>query len=160
VNFIGTIFNDYKHFPNFLMEENPGKLYFMNKILLLSRPIFFFECLKGPVFFATFTFESIGKHSFRSERWMLEASLSRLWVQKVIFVLVISDGRPGTCIWKHPFPICKYFIFNVLNKKKTVPLTFTIFICLSYTFGVFNVDPNFFVDWFSFHDDYFDIFLH
>jgi hypothetical protein len=29
VNFVGTIFNDYKCFRNFLMEENPGKLYFM-----------------------------------------------------------------------------------------------------------------------------------
>jgi hypothetical protein len=28
--FVGTIFNDYKCFRNFLMEENPGKLYFMN----------------------------------------------------------------------------------------------------------------------------------
>jgi hypothetical protein len=26
VNFVGTIFNDYKSFRNFLMEENPGKL--------------------------------------------------------------------------------------------------------------------------------------
>jgi hypothetical protein len=59
------------------MEENPGKLYFMNKILLLSRPIFF-ECLKGPVFFAIFTFESIGNNSLLIERWMLEASLPRL----------------------------------------------------------------------------------
>jgi hypothetical protein len=73
VNFVGTIFNDYKSFRNFLMEENPGK----------DR--FFFECLKGPVFFAIFTFESTGKHPFRSERWMLEALLSRLWVQKDSF---------------------------------------------------------------------------
>jgi hypothetical protein len=25
VNFVGTIFNDYKSYRNFLMEENPGK---------------------------------------------------------------------------------------------------------------------------------------
>jgi hypothetical protein len=51
VNFIGTIFNDYKSYRNFLMEENPGKLYFMTKILLLSlKTDFFLNASKGQCF--------------------------------------------------------------------------------------------------------------
>jgi hypothetical protein len=37
------------------------------------------------VFFASFTFESIGKSSLLIERWMLEASLPRLSVQNSSF---------------------------------------------------------------------------
>jgi hypothetical protein len=45
--------------------------------IIITQDRFFFECLKGPVFFCNFY--------IRSERWMLEALLSRLWVQKVVF---------------------------------------------------------------------------
>jgi hypothetical protein len=44
VNFVGTIFNDYKSFRNFLMEENPGKLYF------IVKTDFFLNASKGQCF--------------------------------------------------------------------------------------------------------------
>jgi uncharacterized membrane protein len=50
------------------MKENPGKLYFMTKILLLSlKTDFFFECLKGPVFFCNF-YIRVDREALVSER--------------------------------------------------------------------------------------------
>jgi hypothetical protein len=62
--FVGTIFNDYKYFPKLLMEDNPGKLYFMNKILLLSRQIFFLNASKGQCFLQFLHSSRSGSTSF------------------------------------------------------------------------------------------------
>jgi hypothetical protein len=42
VNFVGTIFNDYKSVRNFLMEENPGKI--------IIKTDFFLNASKGQCF--------------------------------------------------------------------------------------------------------------
>jgi hypothetical protein len=55
-----------------------------------SRPIFF-NALKRQCFLPIFTFESIGKSSLLIERWMLEASLPRLWVQKDLFRDLVNN---------------------------------------------------------------------
>jgi hypothetical protein len=48
VNFVGTIFNDYKSFRNVLMEENPGKFYELNFIIIKTD--FFLNALKSQCF--------------------------------------------------------------------------------------------------------------
>jgi hypothetical protein len=50
VNFVGAIFNDYKSYRNFLMEENPGKLYFMNKFYYYQDRFFFLMPQRASVF--------------------------------------------------------------------------------------------------------------
>jgi hypothetical protein len=50
VNFVGTIFNDYKSFRNFLMEENPEKLLFYELNFIIIKTDFFLNASKGQCF--------------------------------------------------------------------------------------------------------------
>jgi hypothetical protein len=51
----------------FLMEENPGKLYFMKLNFIIIKTDFFFEFLKGPVFFCNF-YIRVDREALVSER--------------------------------------------------------------------------------------------
>jgi hypothetical protein len=75
VNFVGTIFNDYKSFRNFLMEENPEEVVFYELNFIIIKTVFFFNASKGQCFVQFYI--RVDREALVSER-ALEALFSRL----------------------------------------------------------------------------------